>query len=247
MTGRDTAGMSVDLGSRLLVTWRDRSGGDIAVTGTVSDWYEHEFSWGTLSGAVLRLDRPFRAKGIRLDAESSFDGPGASSEAEHLLVVPRHPTAPWPDSGPVQIELREQDPSLHDFPGWWLSGDGDYEVRSPGAGWSRRTWRRVLTVAVLVFAVGTATASIGAGGATRHLASPGWPEWPAGAVAAVIGGILAVLGLGTVIRALWVPRVRNRALLMLGLMLLGLFFCAMLATFIATYGDPDPLPDPTIR
>jgi hypothetical protein len=239
--------MPVDIGSRLLVTWRDRTGHAIAVTGTVSDWYEHEFSWGTLRGAVLLLDRPFRARGIRLDAESSFDGVGASSETEHLLVVPRYPTAPWPDSGTVQVELRLQDPSVRDVPGWWLSADGDYEVRTPGAGWSRRTWRRLLTAAVLVFAIGTATATIGTGGATRHLAWPGTPEWSAGAVAAVIGGVAAILGLGTVIRALWVPRVRNRAQLMLALMLLGLFFCAMLALFIATYGDPGPLPDPTIK
>ncbi len=134
---------------------------------------------------------------------------------------------------------------MEDQPGWWLSGDGDYEVR-PGAGWSRLVWRRVLTLAAVLFTVGAIVAAVAGGGALRHLSLPGTPAWPQASVAALIGGSIGALALAVTVRALWAPRVHHRAQLQIGLMIIGAFILLMFGVFIATYGDPaEPLAMPT--
>jgi hypothetical protein len=137
----------------------------------------------------------------------------------------------------VQVEVRTSDPAVQDEPGWWLSAYGDYEVRDIGSGWSRLVWRRVLAGGAVVFGLSALVAAIGAGGAARHLAWPGTAEWPE-AAAAIIGGALAALVLAVTVRALWVPRVRAMAGVLLGVMLPLAFVLVNLGIFIAAYGDP---------
>src|SRR4051812_19562387 len=114
--------MRVEIGSRLLVTWRDRVGERLAVSGTVSDWYSHDFSWGKLSGAMLRLDKPLQARGTRLGTDATFEQPGVTPQSQDLLLVGRDLGPTRSDFGSVQVELRPADPALDDQPGWWLSG-----------------------------------------------------------------------------------------------------------------------------
>lgn len=184
------------------------------------------------------MEKPLRARGTRLGTDGAFERQGVTPEGWDLLLVPRDPGAAWFDFGPVQVELRPVDPSLSDEPGWWLSGDGDYEVRRPKSGWSRLSWRRALNAVTMIFPIGVLTAAVGLGGAARHLSFPGTPTWPAGSVVALIGGVLAVASAVVAIRAVRVPRVYPRATLVLGLMTIALFVCAVLGFFIATYGDP---------
>ena len=210
-------------------------------SGVVSGWYSHPFEWGTLVGAVMVVDKPFRANGVELDDGANFGRQAVTPEASHLLLVPRQPDAPWGDVGTVQVELRAGDPLVDDRPGWWLSADAEYETRRAGSGWSRLRWRRVLTGSAIAFGLAAFTAAIGFGGSSRHLAYPGTTEWPQGLAAATIGAGVAALAVVVVVRAAWMPRVRQRALVLLAVMASALVVLAMIGIFIATYGDPAPV------